>query len=1018
MLFLAFFMQITFAQEKNITGKVTDDTGPLPGVTVLIKGTTNGTETDFDGNYSIKANTGDVLVFSFVGMTTKEVTVANSNTINVTLKSSNVLDEVVIVGFGQQTKKSLTSSVAKVDTEDIKSIATPTISGALQGSANGLQVNQNSGVPGGSFSVRVRGASSINGSNEPLYVVDGVPIVTGSLGTAFTGGQSNDVLSNLNFSDIESIQILKDASSSAIYGARGANGVVLITTKRGKVGKPQISINSYAGFQDPIKKPETFTAGEYYKFADTALESAFGAPGLMSNGAILRYSPLNDPDLGFSSLEELYAADFGDNYTNAIYKDSPAIVRQTDVTISGGNEKARYYANFTDFKQEGTIIGQEFDRRSLSFNANFNATDKLEIEASTTISQSDNSRIGGDNNIYGALTTSILEIPGYKLFNENGTYNTASFLFSNPLQNAQVDQQDSRTLRLFSTLGLNYKFNRKLSLRSKASLERIDFKDLTFYPSTTRRGAPSGGEAAKDINLINRWNVTNTLNYNTTFADDKWDLSGLIGFSFEGTNNDVSYLKATQIPAGFSFPAAGVTPTDASNLIRENKLFSYFMRVGVSYLDKLFIEGTVRSDASSRFGDNFKIGYFPAASVGYLISNEDWFKNNAVTSLKARVSWGQTGNQTGIGNFGSRFLASPNGYATVAGIRISQLPAPDLSWETTTQTNAGIDVTFFDKLDVTYDYYIKDTKDVLQSRPLRNSSGFTSVSANIGDIRNKGHEFSLNWRVLEKENFSWTTQFQAAYLHNEVLEIQRDAAGDYIPIDLGFATRVQAGQQLGAFFGLKADGLWQEGDNIPASLVDRGVSAGDVKYVDLNNDGNIDAKDRTFLGNPLPTWTGNFRNTVRFKNFDFSANLQFEQDKQIFNNTLAFAGSSGSFVFNKFKSQLNYWTPENTDTDLPRPRFGPLQSYNNQDSDRFIEDGSYVRLKEIVLGYTFNDNFFKKKNMSLRIYGGVDNLVTWTDYSGLDPEVNSFGNSNVTRGTDFFAQGLNKTYKFGINFKF
>lgn len=1016
-LFLVFVVQLTFAQQKTVTGAVIDETGlPLPGVNVIKQGTAVGTQTDFDGYYSIQASPGDVLVFTFVGMERVERTVGPANTINVTMEQdAESLQEVVVVGFGEQTRKSLTSSVARVDGEQIKSIATPTISGALQGAANGLQVNQNSGVPGAAFSVRVRGSSSINGSNEPLYVVDGVPILTGSVGSNGTfGGQSNDVLANINFSDIESIQVLKDASSSAIYGARGANGVVLITTKRGKAGKTTVEINSYTGFQREINRYELFTAGQYYEFNDRAFETAFGAPGLFSTGTVnIGQGNILERE-GAASLEDLYASDFGDNYIDAIYKDAPAIIRQTDATVSGGTEKARFYANYTDFKQEGVILGQSFDRRSISFNANFKANEKLDVDGAVSITESDNSRINGDNNIYGALTTSVLERPGEDLFNEDGSYNTSAFIFSNPLQNAVVDNSDARTLRILSNLGLRYKFTENLNLYSKASLERLDFSELIFSPASTRRGAGNNGQSYKGINLINRWNVTNTLNYNKNLGE--FSLNGLLGFSFEGTNNESISVFTTQIPAGLVLPSNGAVPNSADNSITENKLFSYFSRLGLGFRDKLFLEATVRADASSVFGEGNQIGYFPAFSGAYIITEEDFMRNNQLTNWKVRASWGQTGNQSGLGNFGSRGLAFPRPYVGNPGVGVGQLGAPDLSWETTTQLNVGTDFTLFNRIDLTYDYYIKTTDDLLLARPLRNSSGFTSISANVGKVENRGHEFSLNARIFEGA-FNWTTQFQAAFNENEILALERDSAGEFIPIDQGFATRLAVGQPLGAFFGLQSDGIYREGDEIPEALAARGIGAGDVRYIDVDGDGNIDANDRTFIGNALPKWTGNFRNVIRFANIDISANLQFEYDKDIFNNSLAFAGSSGSYLFNKFASQLDYYSEDNPTGSLPAPRFGARQSFNNQDSDRLIEDASYLRLKEVVVGYTVTPEIFGTAT-SVRIFVGGDNLWTLTDYSGLDPEVNTFGNTNVARGTDFFTQGLNRTYKLGVNLKF
>ena len=1016
-LFLVFMVQLTFAQSKTVTGTVDDEAGlPLPGVNVIVQGTNNGTQTDFDGNFSIQAASGQVLVFTFIGMERVESAVGASNTINVTLvQDAESLREVVVVGFGQQTRKSLTSAVAKVEGDQIRSIATPTISGALQGAANGLQVNQNSGVPGAAFSVRVRGSSSINGSNEPLYVVDGVPILSGSVGSNDTfGGQNNDVLANINFSDIESIQVLKDASSSAIYGARGANGVVLITTKRGEAGKTSIEINSYTGFQREINRYELFTAGQYYEFNDRAFETAFGAPGLFSTGGVnIGQGNILERE-GAANLEELYASDFGDDYIDAIYKDSPAVIRQTDVTISGGTEKARFYTNYTDFKQEGVILGQSFDRRSISFNANFKATEKLDVDGAVSITESDNSRINGDNNIYGALTTAVLERPGEDLFNDDGSYNTGAFIFSNPLQNAVVDNSDARSLRIFSNVGLRYKFTENLNLYSKASLERLDFSELIFSPATTRRGQGNNGQSFKGIDLINRWNVTNTLNYNKSIGE--FSVNGLLGFSFEGTNNESISVFTTQIPAGLVLPSNGAVPVSADNFITENKLFSYFSRLGLGFRDKLFVEATVRADASSVFGEGNQIGYFPAFSAAYIITEEDFMRNDVLNNWKLRASWGQTGNSTGLGNFGSRALAFPRPYVGNPGTGVGQLGAPDLSWETTTQFNVGTDLTLFNRIDLTYDYYVKTTDDLLLARPLRNSSGFTSISANVGKVENIGHEFSLNARVFEGA-FNWTTQFQAAFNENKILALDRDSAGEFIPIDAGFATRLAVGQPLGAFFGLQADGIFREGDEIPEALAARGIGAGDVRYIDVDGDGDINANDRTFIGNALPKWTGNFRNTFRFLNFDLSANLQFEYDKDIFNNSLAFGGATGSFLFNKFASQLDYYTEDNTDATLPAPRFGGRQSYNNQDSDRLIEDASYIRLKEVVLGYTINPKLLGN-TVSLRIFVGGDNLWTETDYSGLDPEVNTFGNTGVSRGTDFFTQGLNRTYKLGFNLKF
>lgn len=1013
---LVLFMQIAFGQqEKTINGTVVDQDGiPLLGVNILLKGVQKGTLTDFDGNFTILAKSTDVLVFSFLGFKTVERLVGDATTVRVTLSpDASELEEIVIVGFGEQTRKSISSAVSKVDADQVRSIATPTISGALQGAANGMQVNQNSGAPGGAFSVRIRGASSVNGSNEPLYVIDGVPILSGSVGSNSLGGQANDVISNLNFSDVKSIQVLKDASSAAIYGARGANGVVLITTKRGEAGGMKVEVSTYTGFQEAINRYELFTAGQYYEFIDRGLEDAFGIEGYGSKGFLSGVNVLEQQ--GFDSLEEAYAADWGDTYIDAVHRNSPAVIRQTSVTLSGGSDRARFYTNFTDFNQDGVLLGQGFKRRSVTLNANFNATDKLDIEASTSISEAVNNRVSGDNSIYGVLSTSVLEKPGSKLYNDDGTFNTASFSFSNPLQSAIVDRNETETLRTFSTLGLRYSFSDRFNIYSKGSLERLDFGELTFAPETTRRGGPSNGSSRRGFNLITRYNVTNTLNYADSFGD--FSLTGLLGFSFEGTNDDRTVVETQQLPAGFVYPSGGALPISATNSITENKLFSYFFRIGVSYLNRIFIEGTIRADASSVFGSENAIGYFPAFSGAYVISDEDFFPNDILSTLKLRASWGQTGNQTGLGDFGSRFLAGTTAYSGKPGTAITQLGAPDLGWETTSQTDFGVDLTIFNRLDITYDYYIKKTTDLLLLRPLINSSGFTSVAANVGSMRNRGHEIAINARILEGE-FSWNSQLQLSKNNNEITGLQADAAGNPIPIDKRFASRLAVGQAIGAFFVLEADGLWQEGENIPEGLIQRGVEPGDVKYVDQDGDGLITPDDRVFIGNATPDFIGNFRNSFGWKNFDLSANLQFEGGKDIYNNNLSFGGASGSLGYNKFKSQLDYWTPENTDTNIPRPRYGGQQSYNNQQSSRMIEDASYIRLKEVILGYTITPKMLGREDISLRIFVGGDNLWTGTDYSGLDPEVNSFGADTGSRGSDFFTQGLNKVYKFGVNLTF
>ncbi len=1013
-LLLAFLMQITFAQEKTISGTVTDDKGlPLPGVNIVVKNTNNGTQSDFDGNYSITANRGAVLSFSYVGFAIKDVAVGDQETVDVQLApDTSELEEIVVVGYGVKARKAISTSISSVDVAEITGISTPTVSGALQGSVTGLQVNQNSGTPGAGFSVRIRGASSINGSNEPLYVLDGIPLLNGSPGGGGFGGQDNDILSSLNFNDVESIEVLKDASATAIYGSRASNGVVLITTKRGKSGKLKVEINSYTGYQEPIKIFDLAPLGQQLEYVDIAWDEAIGQPpgtGLFSRGQILGFDFLTDSGLG--SLEELYASDVEESYLDLIYRNS-SFVRSTDVSISGGSEAAKFFLQFADFGQEGVLETQDFGRRTLRLNADFKASKSVTIDAGISVSDTRTQRVNADNNIFGALTVSVLEFPGLPVFDADGELNNGPFTFSNPLSNILLEDSEEQTLRYLTNLGIRVQLNDVFSIYSKASLERLDFRQDRFFPSNSAQGSPSG-DAFAFVNLFTNWVSNTTLNYNNSFGD--LGVNALAGFSFEGTDTNNTTINRQNFPDGFTNVSTGSTIIAATNTNSERKLFSYLGRLGLDYKNKLFLEGTFRADASSVFGAGNEIGYFPAVSAAYIISED--FDSDVFTNLKLRASWGQNGNQTGLGNFQARALLGANNVADVPGSSIVQIANPNLKWEVTTQTNLGLDFSLFDRINISYDYYIKDTDDLLLPRPFRNSTGFLNVTDNVGAIQNKGHEISLSADIL-KGKFTWTSQLNLSFNDNEVTELVKDVNGEDIPLDSGFASRTAAGQAIGSFFGLIFDGIYGPGDVIPAAQQARGVEEGDVRYVDLNGDGNITPDDRTFIGNPNPELIGNFRNSFRYAGFDLSANFQFEVGKDIYNNTLAFAGPGSSPVFAKLRNGIDdYYTADNTDATQPRPRRGALQTFNSQDSSQYVEEGDYIRLKEVVLGYTFQPEFFGLKS-SLRIYVGADNLVTITDYSGLDPEVNTFGSANISRGTDFFTQGLNKTYKFGLNFKF
>lgn len=989
-LLLALVVQVSIAQTKTITGTVSDDAGlPLPGANVIIKGTNSGTQTDFDGNYSIQASVGQTLTFSYVGFQTQEVAVGASNSINITLQPGALLDEVVITGYGEQKTKELTTSVTSVSAEQIQNVATPNVAKAIQGNALGVFGGQASGAPGAAVNILVRGPSSLS-SNGPLYVIDGVPITAGdfSSGLRAFGGQNISALSSLNANDIESVTILKDAAAASIYGARSANGVILITTKKGKKGKFSVNINHYSGYQKEIVRPEVFTSGQYAQFV-AATNNDF-------------------------EFDPAFLEDEGDDYIDAVYRPGGAYVSSTDVSVNAGGENLTFYSSFGSFEQEGVIIGQDYKRKNAQITGTYNSDDsKFNASASASLTNEDQFRINSDNNIFAPLTTAILEQPGNLLFNDDGSFNTSDFIFSNPLQNATVVIGEASTQRFLGNLSAGYQIYEDLRTDFRVSYNKIDFTERSFFPAEHPSGAPDGS-GSLDVNLVETLILNQSLNYRKSFGD--LSLNAIVGFEYQGDQNNSILLTGTGFPVGLSYLGASSTPTLASqNLIRE-KRFGYFSRVSLDWAKKYFIEGSVRADAYSGFGLGERIGYFPSISGAYIVSKEDWFNaGDTFNFLKLKASYGITGNSNPLGAFGYLSQGVSLNYAALNGTQIGTIANPLLTWEETSQLNLGAELGFFnDRLSLTYDYFIKESTDVLLATPTPNSlTGGANINDNVAEIENKGHEISLNANFIKTEDFSANILINFATLENEITKLLQGPDGNFQPIDAGFATRLDVGQPIGSFFGLQADGLWQEGDAIPQPLLDRGVSPGDVRYVDQNGDGDISFEDdATFIGKGIPGVTGNTRLTLNYKNFDFTANMNFALDYQIYNNTLAFAGASGSRTFNKFSNQLNYWTPTNTDTDLPRPRSGALQSYNNQDSSRFIEDGDYFRLKEIVLGYTIRD---MKWFDSVRVYLSADNIFTITDYSGFDPEASTFGAVNTAYSTDFFTQGLNRTYKLGFN---
>jgi TonB-linked SusC/RagA family outer membrane protein len=991
-----------FAQDRTITGTVTakEDGSALPGVSIQVKGTKVGTQTGADGKFSIKVAQGQsALTFSFIGFVPKTVTLGNGSTINVSLESdSKVLSEVVVVGYGTQTKREITGSQSTVKAADIANAPILSPEQALQGRAPGVQVTQSSGTPGGGISVRVRGPSSIGASNQPLYIVDGVPINTGSYTQLAAGGQLTNSLGDINPSDIESLEVLKDAAATAIYGSRASGGVVLITTKRGANQPTRLSFNSYYGVQDVYKTLPVVTGQEYITLLNEAIATRYGA------------------GLGYTALTGLSQnpADYANtNWQDYIYR--TAAVKNYDLSIRGGTDKTKFSVSGSYFDQDGIVIATGYKRYSGRVNIDNKISDKFNVGISSSFTNSISNRVNNDNNIYGVVSGSILLGPHVPVYNANGTYGGDPLSsVDNPVASALETTFSAVNNRLFANAFGEYKITDNLKFKSSFGVDYVQSRDRRFYPTTVNAGRGARGSGAEaynqEMNIVNE----NILSFNKTFAG-KHALNAVAGVTYQTSQYENIFASATGFPGNtIRRISAGAVKTDASSGGTSYGLVSYLARANYSFADKYIIQGSVRVDGSSRFGANNRYATFPAASVAWRASEENFLKNSKIISdLKFRASYGLTGNQE-IGNFGSLGLYGVGNYIQTGSLVPSQLENADLTWETAKSYNLGFDLGFFDnRLSFTVDGYRRNTEELLLGQPLVGSSGFTSIQKNIGAVKNEGLELGLNAVIVNNKNFKWDASFNYTRNRNEVSTIYNG-----VPFASGFASWVEQGQPLGAFRGYIVDRLFQSAADVSASpFQSTATRAGDIKFKDLNGDNTINSLDQQIMGQGLPTFFGGLTNNIKYKNFDVSFFFQFSGGNQIYNNTRAFSeGMNG--LFGQTTAVLNRWTPTNTNTNVPRAIYGDTPN-NRRVSDRWLEDGDFIRLKNANIGYTFSSAFVKRLKLnSLRIYAAGQNIWTKTKYQGLDPEVSTFSDTNTAPGTDFLTFPQARTYTFGINVGF
>ena len=972
---------------SRVSGTVQTNTGePLPGANVVLKNQTKGATTDAEGHFTMEAGIGDEVVVSAIGYQTTPVKIGSTATLSITLQeSTSQLSEVVVVGYGTQDRKNLVGSVSQVNADEIKNRPVASFDQQLQGRAAGVQVAANTGVPGDGIFFRIRGTTSINASNDPLYVVDGVFVNNQSLQKITTQGQSNNPLADINPADIESISILKDAEATAIYGARAANGVVLITTKRGTYNsKTKVTLNASVGQAWAPKLWDLVTGPEHATIINEAWINDGKSP------ATRPFRPVSEGGRGLPEEQPTY------DRLSDIFR--TGALQNYDVAVSGGTKQTRFYLGGGYTSQQATLRTNDFSRASFKLNLDQDITDKIRIGTSNIFSQSNrtNARVG--DGPQGGILQAALHTPTYlPKFNTDGTYaKWAGFDNLDVLIN-NTDMHSTSTRYIGNIYG-EYDVLGSLKFRSSWSIDYNDYNEYEYWNTLTNRGSASKGLATSSVSKNTIWINEQTLSYRQTFGSQH-NFGVLAGNTFQGNVSTQTQAQGTNFPSDAFRQIASASVTTALSNRYQYNLASLFGRIDYNFARKYFFEASLRADASSKFAQGHRWGYFPSAGVAWQLKQENFLKDATFLSdLKIRASVGWTGNQNGIDNYASRGLwGGGNNYQDNPGTVPVQLANPELKWETTRQTNVGLNVGLFNnRIGLEINAYSKYTYDLLLQVPLAQSSGFASIYRNDGEISNRGVEFAINSLNINKNGFQWNTSFNIASNVNRIERLS-------IPVDASYATeRMAEGQPFHAFFVYKQ------------LYVD--PKTGDAVYEDVNKDGQITVADKQFYGSALPKLFGGLNNTFSYKGFDLSVFFNFSSGNKVFNNNRFFHESGGTRDDRRAinKNQLNRWQKEGDITDVPRvTTIGT--NYNLSPTSRFVEDGSFIRLNSVVFGYTIPKAILSKIGISsARIYYNGSNLWLLSNYQGPDPEVNVTGNP-TTQGYDLGTPPQPRTAQFGLN---
>ena len=974
-----------FAQQITVQGVVKDQTGEtVIGASVMEKGTTNGTITGIDGDFSLNMSPNGTLVVSFVGYKTQEVQVKGQKQLQVVLsEDAEMLDEVVVIGYGTMKKSDLTGAVSSIGNKDIKDSPVSNLGQAIQGKISGVQI-VDAGKPGDNVSIKIRGLGSINNC-DPLVVIDGVPTDLG--------------LSSLNMADVERLDVLKDASATAIYGSRGANGVVMITTKRGTEGKGKLAVSANYSFQNATNVPSLLNAAQYAELSNDMM---------VNSGRNPNPEWANPSELGAGTdwMDELLRTGVMQNYT---------------VSYSGGNEKSHYYVSGGFLDQSGIVKSVNY--RRFTFQSNSDAQVLKWLKFSNNITFSADTKKSGSYNIGDALKA----LPIYPVKNEDGSWSgpdgNSEWYGStrNPIGPTELNKSQTDGYNFLANLTAELTFTKWLKFKSTFGYDAKFWFIDNFTPKYNWKPTPTEETSRyKSDNKSFTYLWDNYFLFDHTFAE-KHRVGLMAGMSAQWNTND--YLNAQknvfmfdnvhEMDNGEEMYAIGGNETEWA-------LLSYMARVNYSYEDRYLLTATIRRDGSSRFGKKHRWGTFPSVSVAWRASQEKWFpKNDYINDLKVRAGYGVTGNQASVGNYS--YLASYNTSVYPFGISSgnqtalvsSTLANPYIHWEEVAQTNIGFDASLFNsRVMFSFDAYLKETRDMLVKASIPITSGFedtTTTYTNAGKVRNQGIEMSLHTINLTGE-LGWETNLTATYNKNKIKDLNSDVPYYINQINNSYVTMLAKDYPINVFYGYVTDGIFQNQSEVNTHAVQPGAEPGDIRFRDLNNDGVINDSDRTVIGNPNPSWLFSMNNSLSYKGFELSVFLQGIAGNKIYNaNNIDNTGMAAAY--NQTTDVLKRWQGEGTSNSMPRAVFGD-PNQNTRVSDRFVENGSYLRLKNITLSYTFPKQWLQKAQIeNARLWLSCENVATITGYSGFDPEVG-------INGIDQNRYPISRTFSLGLNFNF